>query len=199
VKKRRTSITAAELFAQQANDPDYQAMRAARDRELAKIADERRREQGSLLADLERIGVAVDWVGRLLSIPVPDERIYPILLDHIGRPYSPWLLDWIGCAFGHKSARPTVWDRLILLLKSHTLEESAASGVLNAISDIARPDDLPALIHLLSDPLLGSGRSFLVGNLMRSKKQEARAALMNNRDDPDLAVEIGIRLARSRR
>jgi hypothetical protein len=132
-------------------------------------------------------------------MPDPGERIYPVLLDHLTRPDNPpWLLEWIGRAFGRKSARPIVWDTLVKLIKSHSLEKSAAEGVMVAISDMAQPRDLPTVIDLLTDRTLGTSRIFLVSNLMRSKKPEARAALLQHQDDPDLTKEITARLAKRR-
>ena len=65
---------------------------------------------------------------------------------------------------------------------------------MGAISDMARPSDLDTLIDLLSDPSLGTGRIFLISNLMRSQKPAARAALLRQKDDPQLNVEIRARL-----
>lgn len=67
-----------------------------------------------------------------------------------------------------------------------------------AISDMAQPGDLHTLTDLLSDPSLGTSRIFLVSNLMRSKRPEARTALLRNQADPDLTEEITARLSRSR-
>jgi hypothetical protein len=195
---KRGGMTAQELLAQQAADPVYQATRRARDRELAEIAEQRTQEQQPLLNDLAAAGVTVDWVGGLCSIPDADERIYPVLLDHLTRAHSPWLLEWIGRAFGRKAARPVVWDTLVKLIKTHALEEPAVEGVMAAISEMAQPSDLATLIDLLSDPSIGSSRIFLVSNLMRSKRPEARAALLRHQDDPDLTNEIRARFARSR-
>jgi hypothetical protein len=189
-------MTVGELLAQQATDAEYHAMRRAKDRELAEIAERRRREQRALLDDLAAVGVIVDWVGRLLETSSPDQRIYPVLLDHIGRPYSPWLSEWIGRALGHKAARPLVWDTLIHRLKARVLSKPAAEGVFAAISTMARPADVDTLIELLSEPQLGSGRIYLVRNLMRSKRREARAALVEHQGDPDLTKEITARLSR---
>lgn len=196
--KKRGGMTAGALLAQLAADPVYRAMRRAKDKEHAKLVEQRRQEQRPLLNDLATAGVNVESVGRLLEIPDPDERIYPVLLDHLTKSYSPWLLEWIGRAFGRKAARPIVWDTLIHLLASHVLEERATVGVMVAISDMARPSDIATLIMLLSDTSLGMSRIFLVSNLMRSKRPEARAALLRHKDDPDLTKEITARLARSR-
>jgi hypothetical protein len=195
---KRGWVTAEEYAKRLAADPAYQAMRKAKDAEQAKRVEQRRQEMRPLLDDLAAVGVAVDQPSRLLEISDPDERIYPVLLDHLSRPYKPWLLESIGRAFGRKSARPIVWDTLVKLIRSRSLEKSAAEGVMVAISDMAQPRDVSTLIELLSDRSLGTSRIFLVSNLMRSKKPEARAALLQHQDDPELTKEITARLARSR-
>ena len=196
---RRGGMTAGELEAQLAADPAYQAMRKSREAEQAKLVEQRARDMQPLLDDLAAVGVAVDGPSRLFEVPDPSERIYPVLLDHLTRPDTPeWLLEWIGRAFGRKSAHPMVWDTLVELIKSHSLPNSAVEGVMAAISDMAQPRDLPTLIDLLSDRSIGTSRIFLVSNLMRSKKPEARAALLRHQYDPELAREIEARLSRSR-
>ena len=195
---KRGWITAQEYAARLAADPAYQEMRNAKDAAQAKLVEQRAREMQPLLDDLAAVGVIVDRPSRLLEMPDPGERIYPVLLDHLTRSYNPWLLEWIGRAFGCKSARPVVWDTLVNLIKSHSLEKPAVEGVMVAISDMAQPRDLPTLIDLLSDRTLGTSRIFLVSNLMRSKKPEARDALLRHKDDPDLTTEITARLAKRR-
>lgn len=175
-------------------------MRKARDAEHAKLVEQRAQDMRPLLDDLAAVGVVVDRPSRLLENPNADEGIYPVLLDHLTRPDTPpWLLEWIGRAFGRKSARPIVWDTLVDLIKSHSLEKSAVEGVMVAISDMAQPRDLATLIDLLADRSIGSSRIYLVSNLMRSKKPEARAALLRNQYDSELTQEIEARLSRSRR
>ena len=191
-------MTLREAMAQNDADPAYRAMRRARDSELAEVAEQRRQEQQLLLNDLSDAGVSVAWVGELCTIPDPDPRIYPVLLDHLTKPNPPWLGEWIGRAFGRKTARPIVWHTLINLVKAHALEERATKGVMVAISDMAQPSDLETLIDLLSDPSIGGSRIFLVSNLMRSKRPAARTALLRQQDDPDLTGEIKARLAHVR-
>jgi hypothetical protein len=192
-------MTLEQHISELEKDDAYRSIRAANDQQLAELARVRALEQEPILAELAAAGVTVDWIGRLSELPHVDERIYPVLLEHLRKPHNPWLLEWIGRAFGRKAARLFVWDTLIGLLKTHALEERAADGVMVAISAMAQPRDLPMLIELLSDASLGSRRLFLVHNLMQSKKLEARAALLRHKDDPDLTTEITSRLARSRR
>lgn len=192
----RKWITPTE-YDEMLKDPTYQEMRKAREAKHAEMVKQRASEIQPLLDDLAAVGVVVDRPSRLLEMPDPDERIYPVLLDHLTRPHNPWLLEWIGRAFGRKSARAIVWDTLVKLIKSHCLEKAAVEGVMVALSDMAQPRDLATLIDLLADRSIGSSRIFLVSNLMRSKKPEARAALLRHQDDADLAREIAARLTRS--
>lgn len=173
-------------------------MRATKEKEHAARVEQSRRERQPVLDDLATIGVQVNSLQDLLSLSYPDERIYPILFAHLRRPYSPHLLEWIGRSFGSKPARPFVWNNLIAMLRAHELSGGALEGVMVAISDIAKPRDLSTLIELISDRALGTGRIFLVANLMRSKKPEARATLLQLQDDPDLTTEITYRLSRVR-
>lgn len=195
---KRGGMTLKEANARLASDPIYQAVRHARDQALADVARQRTLEQKELVRDLAAAGVTVDWVGDLLNMAEPDPRIYPVLVDHLSKPYSPWLLDWIGRAFGRKTARPIVWDTLIDLIKRRVLEQPAVAGLMAAISDIAQPGDVATMIDLLGDTSIGSSRVFLVRNLMRSKRPEARAALVRYQADPDLTLEITARLSRRR-
>ncbi|WP_162789483.1 hypothetical protein [Altererythrobacter sp. ZODW24] len=196
--KKRSGMKARDLIASLETDFGHQVILAAKTEELADTAFLRRQEQKRLLDDLAENGVVLESIDHLLGIAEPDERIYPVLFDHLQRQYSPWLHEWIGRAFGKKSARPIVWDELVNLIRSNLLEASAADGAMIAISAMARSSDVEALIDLISDHSLGERRIFLVSNLMRSKAPRARTALIQMRSDPELSREINARLGRSR-
>jgi hypothetical protein len=84
------------------------------------------------------------------------------------------------------------------MIKTHAVDRAAATGLMFSISEMARPSDLEALIELIRDSSLGSDRVFLVSNLARSKRPQARAALLDLQEDPDLANEISARLKTSK-
>lgn len=177
-------------------DPAFLEMREEKEAVRAKLVEQRAKDILPLLDDLSAVGVVFDRPSRLAEAKDLDSKIYPVLLNHLTKPHPAWLLEFIGRAFGKKSARPIVWDDLVRLVKADCLEKPAMYGVMVALSDMARPRDLPTLIELLSDQAIGRGRIFLITNLARSKKREARSALLQNRDDPELAQEIEACLAR---
>jgi HEAT repeat protein len=130
----------------------------------------------------------------LVNTSTPYPQALPILLIHLQRPYDDGIREGIARALAVKGARPLAWDELVGLVQSQSLPDRVADGVMVAISAMARPADLHAIIGLIKDRSIGSRRVFLVRNLMRSKKPEARRTLLDMRDDPDLQEEIAARL-----
>ena len=191
---RKGPIAAAELLAELGADPDWLAMRAAKDRELVERRARLRAEEQPLLDELASLGIAVESVWRLNSSFESYEAAIPVLLSHLEQPYSPRLREGIARALGSKAARPTAWAPLLAMVRSGALSGEVADGVMAAISAMAQPADLGTLIALIKNRSLGSPRLFLVGNLMRSKKPEARATLAQLEGDPDLHKEIAVRL-----
>jgi hypothetical protein len=175
-------------------DPEWIARRAARARDIASREAQSRREQASLLSDLAAFGVVVANVWDLVNTAAPYPRALPILLAHFSRDYSEHLLEGIARALAVKPARLTAWDPFLTALHAGTLPKNVTDAVMVAISVMARPADLPVLIDLIADRSLGGSRLFLVSNLTRSRRLEARETLSTLRDDPELQSEIAARL-----
>jgi HEAT repeat protein len=195
--ERVRGLTAFEALERLHGDPDWVAAGQARQREMIAIDEQLRREQQPLLEDLAASGVIVTSVWDLANSPGPYKAALPILLAHLERQYSDRILEGIARALAVKDARPVAWDKLLTMVKTVSLPEAAASAAMVALSAMARPKDLATLVGLIRDRRLGSKRIFLVRNLMRSKRPEARTALLNLRDDPDLRAEILVRLNHS--
>jgi hypothetical protein len=194
VTTRRGPITAAEASRQLEADPEWCARRDAKEAARAERTRRLALEQLELLRDLQAAGKEVGSVWDLVNTATPYPEALPVLLDHLLRPYSDRTREGIARALAVKDARPLAWDVMFGLIRSRSLPKEVADAVMVAISAMARPADLSALIGTLADKSLGSSRIFLVRNLMRSKRPEARQALMNNRADPDLQKEIAARL-----
>ena len=189
---------AQDFLSELETDFGFQAAAAMRREAQHDEAERRKREQAELIADLEKVGASINEISDLLAVPVVSSGGYAVLLDHMTRDYRPWLLEWIGRSFGRKDAY-CLFEELVVLLKGGSLPEAAATGVAAAISEIARPSDLDTIIALVSDTALGKCRIFFVRNLMRSKKPHARATLRALESDPDLGIEIRLRLSRAKR
>lgn len=191
---RRGPITAAEALRQLEADPEWCARRDAKEAEKAERTQHLMLEQMELLRDLQEAGHEVRSVWDLVNTASPYPKALPVLLDHLIRPYSDRTREGVARALAVKDARPLAWDIMVGLIQSRSLPKEVADGVMIAISAMARPADLSVLIGMLADKRIGSSRIFLVRKLMRSKRPEARQALMNSRADPDLQKEIVARL-----
>jgi len=194
---RKTSITAAEAIRQLEADPEWVSRRDAREQDRVRREQRSQQEQRPLLRDLEATGTRVSDVWDLVNTPTPYPRALPVLLAHLMHPYGDRIREGIARALALKEARPLAWEQLISLIGSKSLPKQVADGLMVALSAMARPTDLQAMLGLISDSSIGASRIFLVRNLMRSKKPEARQVLVNLRDDPDLRMDIAARLKMS--
>lgn len=191
---RGRSLTSAEHTALLEADPDWVAQRDARDRDLALTRCRLHEEQAPLLAELQAVGIDLSTVWHLSSRTPSYQHAIPILLAHLQRSYDQRILEGIAYALAYRAARPLGWELMIDLARGRLREKPALSAMMAAISAMALPSDLEAVMELISDRSLGSGRIFLVRNMMRSRNPRAREMLLSLRDDPDLRLEIAARL-----
>jgi hypothetical protein len=187
-------MTAADLMLQLEADPVWVASRDAASVERARREQESRIEQAPLLRDLSLAGTPVNNVWDLVNRSRPYVQALPVLLDHLARPYSSHTLEGIARSLATKAARPIAWATLLTMMRERALPREVADGVMVAICAMAHPADLACLIGLVEDASIGPSRIFIVRRLMRSKRAEARQALLRLRHDPDLRIEIAARL-----
>ena len=135
--------------------------------------------------------MVVETVWDLVNTVGPYPTAIPILLRHLFRPYRDRTREGIARALGVREARPVAWDQLIAGLREGSLRDGAAIGAMAAVSVMALPTDCDTVCELIRDASLGPQRVFLVRNLTRSKRIEAKNTLLALRDDPDLSAEIG--------
>jgi hypothetical protein len=171
-----------------------------------RIATRNRLAQRPLLADLKSVGVSVDSVWSLSRTNPNYGSAIPILLQHIELEYPAIVREGIAKAIGGPGSREIAWEPInTLYLTEPNLPDRAPDGEIGApsgpkdklacaISEMAKPDDLPTLIELISDAKNGPSRVFFVTNLVRSKKPIAFETLVRLSKDPDLKIEIEQRL-----
>lgn len=192
-------MTAEELLSKLASDPAYQRIRLDRQREHAEFVETIRDAEKSFLLELGEIGIDVDGIWKLIEHPPLPKCAVDLLLDFLKRPIHDRVGEGVARALANVQDRSWVWETLIEHARYGDFSTNTNMGLWAAISELAGPSDLSTLIALIRDPALGQNRVFLVRNLMRSKKHEARAVLEELSDDPDLKIEIGERLSKSRR
>jgi len=195
-KNKPQPITAAELTAELWSDPEWVAKREQRDRARKEAREQILLEQAPLIDALAQAGVSVRDVWDLVNTSNPYPRAFPVLIEHLHRPYSGVIIEGIARALAVKQAREIAWDHFLKLavVRPETWDSYTYDSVFVALSAMAKPSDLPVLISLISDRAIGPHRVFFVRNLMRSKQPEARETLLRLKDDPDLSKEISARL-----
>jgi len=155
-----------------------------------------KQEQSELLDELARVGINVDIVNRLPSVPTSDYRhALPILMKHLRRNYSNGTLESLARSLATKDARE-YWDELVAMYKiSPSLKAKGPGdvdmGLAVAVAASCPPNRISELIELLRDRSLPC-RVMLLSPLRkrRGKDYDVAQALDEFRHDPELAKEI---------
>jgi hypothetical protein len=195
----RKPIIATELTRQLEADPEWVARQDERKKLQRQIGDELKQDAMPLIAALHGVGINVGSIWDLVNTSEPYPAALPVLVAHLDGPYDARNREGIARALAVRNARKLARDKVLNIIETRWVElaKDLRDGLMVAICGMASPDDLHKLIDLINDRGLGSSRVFLVTNLMRSRKREAREALLQLKDDPDLEREIAYRLRRS--
>lgn len=193
--KRQGPITATELMAQLANDPEYQR----RFREAEALRQERARLLGAaeqpIIRDLRDVGIIVDSLWDLVNPPELCPEALPVLMEHLERGgYPERIMERLGRALAVKPS-VTYWTRLRQrFLESRDAGEETGAAV--ALAACAGKDQVDDLISLLSVEAKGDNRLFFVRPILRLGGDRGRDLVESLRDDPVFGKEATALLAR---
>jgi hypothetical protein len=183
---RRPKMTAAELMALKAErlrtDPAYRAQTEAGAAERQERAEELRRAEQPIVADLRAAGVGVESVWDLVNTSEPYPDALPILLNHLQRGgYPDRVMESLGRALAVKPAAPA-WETLReLYLKAEGRGEE--EGLAVALAASATADHLEALIALLDETSRGSTRIHFLRPIKRVGGKRGLDVLMSLQAD----------------
>lgn len=185
-------VTASDLIAQLASDPEHQAMLARKEEERRQVWKEWNQAAEPIVEALRDAGVKVQVVADLLDGRKLDPAIIPVLLEHVRRAeYPDQIRDMLLRALGSPVARP-YWNELVELFEKNSAQLSpaihyvAALALDGAFTD-AKIDDV---LRLAKDQRLSYARVPLLFTLRRSKDPRARMLLLELRDDPSIGSEV---------
>ena len=154
-KKRRAGITAEELVAQLAADPDYQAKKAEFDNELAQRAEQSRLAEAPIVEDIRAVGVNVQSVWDLVNTDVPYYPALPVLIGYLeSGDFPPRVMEGVGRAL---AVGPAIeyWDRLLAVYRTAS-NEGQIEGAAVAIAACATEESFVELADLLSEEARGA-------------------------------------------
>ncbi len=182
-RKRSSGITAAELMAQLAQDKDYLARTAAAEAEREVRAQELRRAEQPIVADLRAAGVEVTSVWDLVNTAEPYPAALPVLLDHLQRGgYPDRVMESLATALAVGPAA-FAWPTLRELYMNAT-GRGEVEGLAVALAASATPDHLDGLIDLLHEESRGDTRVHFLRAIKRVGGQRGRDILTQLRSDP---------------
>jgi hypothetical protein len=193
-KKRSTGITASDLAAQLATDPEYQRHKARADAELAERAQGWQEAEAPLVEALRLLGYSVDSVWNLVNTEEPYPDALPVLIDHLQREYPDRVREGIARALAVPAAA-FGWPVLSSQYRAER-EPDAKNGLAAALAATVTPQTISELVVLAEDPCNGDSRLLLLLGLARVATPEARVALEGLSDDAALGQEAR-RLLRS--
>lgn len=185
---------------QLAADPEWVARHAEAERQLAATSENLRRDEAPLVEALNGVGLQVSSIWDLVNTSISYPKAIPVLVTHLDRLYASRNLEGIARALAVREARTLAWDKVWALATSLLVgtNQQLQDSLIAALCGMATSDDLPKMISLINDRRLGASRVLIVGNLMRSRRPEAREALLKLQNDPDLRKEIASRLKRAK-
>jgi hypothetical protein len=181
----------AELERRKSEDPAYraeiervEAERAERER-LFRVAEQ------PVVADLRAVGLELDSVWDLHTIPDSRPRAIPVLLKHVALDYPDAVLQGIGQGLDHPSARPWWGDLREMML--NTGRDAVRDRLAAALSNCATREHYDDLLAFIRNDSLGQCRIYFlrpinrIGN--RIEAGQGRTVLESVAQDPVLGRE----------
>jgi HEAT repeat protein len=191
---KRKPISAGELVASLAKDPEYQERVRQRDEKIRMETERLARAQAPLVEEMRAAGADVNNVWDLINTDKKHPELVPILLAHLDKDYPDRVREGIARALSTVREARTGWDQLVRAYRKDPSPTDWVLGVSQvkwalhlAIATAADVSVLDELIQLAADRRHGRHRSFFVDALAAIDDPRAQAALEELKDDPDLS------------
>lgn len=196
--RRRGSVSATELMARLAADPEYQRRKVERKAIVEAASEARRIAMKPIMDDLHAAGFEAESLWDIGSGSRGLKGGFAILMKHLALgAYPSDVLSLLGNDLESGEVREH-WDEVKRLFLD-TGNEDVATGAAIALSWAARRQHAGDLIDLIGTKERGESRVMLVGALSRVGREEGVAFLETLRDDPVVGKEVRARLARRRK
>lgn len=182
-KKSSGGITAADLMAQLAADPEYQRKAQAAEAERQVRVQQLRRAEQPIVEELRAAGYEVNSVWDLANTSDPYPKALPVLLKHLQLGgYPDRVMESLARTLAVKPS-VEVWDTLrqLYLAAQGPGEEE---GLAAALAASATADQLDALIALLDETSRGSTRIHFLHPIKRVGGKRGLDVLTSLQDDP---------------
>jgi hypothetical protein len=184
-------MTAEEHAKQLEADTDYVRRRAEQEKVIAERKVYLREAAAPVLADLASVGIVTDDVWLVRTEKKENAKAIPILLDHLQRSYPSIIRAGIAQRLAVRATKKTGWKILVdEYRKTGIGDDHVRQSIATALAGASDDTVINELINIAKDRSQGSSRILLLRGIRRSKRPEAKQAIKDLVNDPDLAKEI---------
>lgn len=172
-------------------DPEFMHMRAEQERRMAERNAQLSLVEAPLLGGLSLLGFDVTSVWLLKSKYREYSEAIPLLLEHLQKPYPDIIRAGIAQVLAIRATREKGWSVLVQEYRKTGVDHPHVKDSLGAaISQSSDDSVIHELIELAKDRSQGTSRVMLLRGIKRSKRLEAKQAIDELAEDPELAREI---------
>jgi len=184
-------MTAEENAKQLDVAPDYLRRRAEQEKVMSARKEFLREEMSPILTDLASVGIMTDDVWQVKTEKKENAKAIPILLDHLQRSYPSIIRAGIAQRLAVRATRKIGWKILVDEYRETDIhDDHVKQSIASALAGASDDSVINELIALAKDRSQGNSRILLLRGIRRSRRPEARQAIEELANDPDLAKEI---------
>ena len=191
-------MTAAEHAALLEADPEYQARKRERDRQHEELARKLSENEEPLVAALREIGWDVESAWDFVMYPGGYSSAYPVLVEHLKRPYMERIRDGIARALTVPDAFDVAWDavRDEFLSNTDTKTTGFKYALGNALAQLMDEPVVPEVLDMVTDKRHGRNRAPMIEILVEYRdRDDVRQVLEALAQDPQVTREATHALA----
>ena len=184
----------AELEADPVYQAEMQELERQREEHFAKI----REDAEPLVADLRAAGWEVEFVWDFVMYPGDYSSAYPILVEHLKRPYMERTRDGIARALTVPDAFQIAWEavRDEFLANTDTKTTGFKYALGNALAQLMDEPVIPEVLDMVTDKRHGRNRAPMIEILVEYRdRDDVRQVLEALAEDPEVAKEAKHALA----
>lgn len=190
IGKQDGYMTAEEFMKELEADPEYQARTREHNQRIDEIYRRRCEEAAPLAADLQKLGWDVKSAWGFLDCEGDYSATWPVLIEHLQRPYSDWVREGIVRALTHVAALDIAWDALrdAFIKNGGHAPEGIGFALGNALGEIMDESVLSDVLELVVDSSYGTNREVMVHYLVEYRdRPDVRQVLESLVDAPDVS------------
>jgi len=184
----RKSMTASELMAKLATDPEHQRKLKEKEQQRTNLKQILAEDESELVAECNALGCSIESVWDLVNTDSSYRNVIPVLVEHLGKDHHPRIVQGIVRALTTPESRGVAFTKLASLFRRTSDGDSELKWLLGAaIAESATDSDAEIVVELANDETHGRGREFLPLGLVTSPKEIALPILEGWETEPMLA------------